>query len=260
MVSTTWPTRHRSSSSRTSTTDSSPTLMPSPSSTGTGTKGAARARLGQSLGHHRVDRPHGGLGGGRSDVESRSSSRRQLSSTPSSSTSMGRSRRLRPTVVPPSRRCIPHGPRDPGPACPSRSRQPSTCTLPSRPDTGLHDGQAVTVRWSGYTAGKVVNILECSHVDIASASSAGCSFAHAAILHPDPTGSGSAVLQVGTGYDRQWCLRRGAQLLRHREQCQLHRPGRHQGTSHPVCLLSMDSVMPPTANGGTRRSGGLAAR
>ncbi len=67
------------------------------------------------------------------------------------------------------------------------------------PDTNLHNGEAVTVRWSGYTAGKVVNILECSHVDIATASSAGCSFAHAAILHPDPTGSGTAVLHVGTG-------------------------------------------------------------
>jgi dienelactone hydrolase len=67
------------------------------------------------------------------------------------------------------------------------------------PDIGLHNGQAVTVRWSGYAAGKVVNILECSHVDIATASSAGCSFAHAAILHPDPTGSGSAILHVGTG-------------------------------------------------------------
>jgi dienelactone hydrolase len=67
------------------------------------------------------------------------------------------------------------------------------------PNRGLHDGQAVTVRWSGYTAGKVVNILECSHVDIATASSAGCSFAYAAILHPDPTGSGSVVLHIGTG-------------------------------------------------------------
>ena len=67
------------------------------------------------------------------------------------------------------------------------------------PDSGLQNGQAVTVHWSGYTAGKVVNILECSHLDIASASSAGCSFAHAAILHPDPTGSGSAVIHVGTG-------------------------------------------------------------
>ena len=36
-------------------------------------------------------------------------------------------------------------------------------------------------------------------MDIAAASSAGCSFAHAAILHPDPTGSGSVVLHLGTG-------------------------------------------------------------
>src|SRR6185437_2675863 len=67
------------------------------------------------------------------------------------------------------------------------------------PNPSLHDGQAVTVRWSGYTPGKVVNILECSKVDISSASSAGCSFSHAAILHADPTGSGSLVLHVGTG-------------------------------------------------------------
>ncbi|HEX4128359.1 MAG TPA: neocarzinostatin apoprotein domain-containing protein [Acidimicrobiales bacterium] len=67
------------------------------------------------------------------------------------------------------------------------------------PDSGLHDGQGVTVRWRGYTPGKVVNILECSHVEISTASSSGCSFAHADILHADPTGSGSAVLHVGTG-------------------------------------------------------------
>jgi hypothetical protein len=67
------------------------------------------------------------------------------------------------------------------------------------PHSGLHDGQGVTVTWSGYTPGKVVNILECSHVEISTASSAGCSFAHAAILHADPTGSGSVVLHVGTG-------------------------------------------------------------
>jgi dienelactone hydrolase len=67
------------------------------------------------------------------------------------------------------------------------------------PDVGLHDGEAVTVRWRGYTPGKVVNVLECSHVDIATASPAGCSFAHAVLLHPDPTGSGSLVLRVGTG-------------------------------------------------------------
>ena len=67
------------------------------------------------------------------------------------------------------------------------------------PNVGLHDGQVVTVHWSGYTPGKVVNILECSTVEISTASSAGCSFAHAAILHADPTGSGSVALPVGTG-------------------------------------------------------------
>jgi dienelactone hydrolase len=80
---------------------------------------------------------------------------------------------------------------------------PKTAALHLRasvtPATGLINDQAVTVRWSGYSAGKVVNILECSQVDIASASSAGCSFAHAAILTPDPTGSGSVVIHVGTG-------------------------------------------------------------
>ncbi len=89
------------------------------------------------------------------------------------------------------------------------SGSPATLPLPKQaavhlhatvtPNTGLTDGQAVTVRWSGYAPGKVVNILECSHVDIATASSAGCSFAHAAILHPDPTGSGSVVIHIGTG-------------------------------------------------------------
>ena len=36
-------------------------------------------------------------------------------------------------------------------------------------------------------------------MEISTASSAGCSFAHAAILHPDPTGSGSVLLPIGTG-------------------------------------------------------------
>ena len=38
------------------------------------------------------------------------------------------------------------------------------------PDTGLHGGQAVTVHWSGYTPGKVVDILACSTVQISTAS------------------------------------------------------------------------------------------
>lgn len=67
------------------------------------------------------------------------------------------------------------------------------------PDTGLSNGQTVTVRWSGYTPGKVVNVLQCSKFDIATASSAGCSFTNAKVLHPDPTGSGSLTLQVIAG-------------------------------------------------------------
>jgi hypothetical protein len=55
------------------------------------------------------------------------------------------------------------------------------------------------VRWSGYTAGKVVNVLECYRVDISAAEASSCDFSHAAILHPDPTGSGSLVFHVVTG-------------------------------------------------------------
>jgi dienelactone hydrolase len=68
-----------------------------------------------------------------------------------------------------------------------------------RPDHDLTAGEAVTVTWSGYTAGKVINILECSHVDISTGSSAGCSFANAGLLHPDPTGHGHFTLHIITG-------------------------------------------------------------
>lgn len=67
------------------------------------------------------------------------------------------------------------------------------------PSTGLVNGEAVTVHWSGYTPGKVVNILECSHVTLGTANSNGCDFANAAILHPDPSGSGSVTLHVVEG-------------------------------------------------------------
>ncbi len=67
------------------------------------------------------------------------------------------------------------------------------------PDHKLTTGEAVTVAWSGFTAGKTVNILECSHVDISSGSSAGCDFANAGLLHPDPTGHGRFTLHIVTG-------------------------------------------------------------
>jgi dienelactone hydrolase len=67
------------------------------------------------------------------------------------------------------------------------------------PSANLVNGQAVTVRWSGYTAGKVVNVLECYKVDITGAEASHCDFANADILHPDPAGSGSLVFHVVTG-------------------------------------------------------------
>ena len=67
------------------------------------------------------------------------------------------------------------------------------------PATNLSSGQTVTVRWSGYTPGEVVNVLQCSKFDITTASSAGCSFTNAKVLHPDPTGSGSLTLKVIVG-------------------------------------------------------------
>jgi dienelactone hydrolase len=67
------------------------------------------------------------------------------------------------------------------------------------PNHDLTSGESVTVTWSGYTAGKVVNILECSHVDISTGSSAGCAFANAGLLHPDPTGHGRFTMRIVTG-------------------------------------------------------------
>ena len=67
------------------------------------------------------------------------------------------------------------------------------------PDRSLTAGEAVTVTWSGYTPGKVINILECSSVDVASGSSAGCTFANAGLLHPDPTGHGQFTMPILTG-------------------------------------------------------------
>jgi hypothetical protein len=67
------------------------------------------------------------------------------------------------------------------------------------PNANLQGGQMVTVTWSGYTAGKVINILQCSASDEDLANQGACDFSHAALLHPDPTGSGSLQLQIVEG-------------------------------------------------------------
>ena len=62
------------------------------------------------------------------------------------------------------------------------------------PHTNLTNGQTIAVHWSGYLPGKVVNIVECS-----SNSAAGCDIAPGRILTPDPTGKGTASLQIVEG-------------------------------------------------------------
>ena len=66
-------------------------------------------------------------------------------------------------------------------------------------------GQLVTVTWSGYSPGKVINILECNGGDRALTNGAACDYPHAYLLKPNPTGAGSTqrlpivVGQVGDG-------------------------------------------------------------
>jgi fermentation-respiration switch protein FrsA (DUF1100 family) len=62
------------------------------------------------------------------------------------------------------------------------------------PRKNLTNGQTVTVKWSGFLPGKVVNVLQC-----ASSDQAGCDIARGKILQPDPEGEGSLTLQVFTG-------------------------------------------------------------
>jgi hypothetical protein len=60
--------------------------------------------------------------------------------------------------------------------------------------TNLSNGRTVTVSWSGYLPGKVVNVVECS-----STSETGCDVAAGRILVPDTTGSGSVSLTIVEG-------------------------------------------------------------
>jgi dienelactone hydrolase len=67
------------------------------------------------------------------------------------------------------------------------------------PRKNLHGGQMVTVAWSGYTPGKVVNVLQCNGSNRDMSKSNECDYSKAAILHPDPTGEGSLQLEVVEG-------------------------------------------------------------
>jgi len=65
------------------------------------------------------------------------------------------------------------------------------------PRTGLTNGQVVTVKWSGYTPGAMINIVQCSsHVPN---DAAACDIKAGKILQPNPTGSGSLPLDIVVG-------------------------------------------------------------
>lgn len=65
------------------------------------------------------------------------------------------------------------------------------------PRTGLQGGDVVTVRWSGFSPGGVINILQCG--PDRSSGSAGCELTTGALLRPDPTGEGEVQLTIIEG-------------------------------------------------------------
>ena len=87
----------------------------------------------------------------------------------------------------------------------------STTTLPTLPKEQLDlraavtprknlvGGQIVTVSWSGYSKGKVVNILQCNASSRGLTNPAGCDYSKAVLLHADPTGDGQVQLEIVEG-------------------------------------------------------------
>lgn len=67
------------------------------------------------------------------------------------------------------------------------------------PNKNLSGGDIVTVSWSGYSAGKVVNILQCNASDRDLGNSGACDYAKAVLLHANPTGDGSTQLEIVEG-------------------------------------------------------------
>lgn len=67
------------------------------------------------------------------------------------------------------------------------------------PHANLTNGQMVTVKWSGYTPGKAVNILQCNASSRNLSNPAGCAYSQGGLLHANPTGEGSLQLAVIVG-------------------------------------------------------------
>jgi predicted esterase len=64
-------------------------------------------------------------------------------------------------------------------------------------DSGLTDGQVITVTWSGFLPGKVISVLQCN--GDGSGGAAACNISGGKILQPDPEGMGSLELVIRTG-------------------------------------------------------------
>jgi predicted esterase len=64
-------------------------------------------------------------------------------------------------------------------------------------DSNLTDGQVITVTWSGFLPGQVVNIMQCA--GDARDGAAACNISGGKILYPDPEGMGSLELVIHTG-------------------------------------------------------------
>lgn len=64
-------------------------------------------------------------------------------------------------------------------------------------DSGLTDGQIITVTWSGFLPERVVNIVQCA--GDGNGGSAACNISGGRLFVPDPTGAGSAALTIRVG-------------------------------------------------------------
>jgi dienelactone hydrolase len=67
------------------------------------------------------------------------------------------------------------------------------------PRKSLVGGQVVTVEWSGYSEGKVVNILQCNGNNRRLSNPAACDYSKAKLLQADPTGEGEVQLEIIEG-------------------------------------------------------------
>jgi hypothetical protein len=65
------------------------------------------------------------------------------------------------------------------------------------PADGLTNGQLVTVTWSGFNRNGTINIVQCSGPGGEGAAT--CDLNNAYILQPDPTGEGSAMIDIVVG-------------------------------------------------------------